>query len=123
VRGERKFAPLYVPKSLARELPFASREKVMMKRGSKKRLYDEARMVVRSENERDMYRLMQQVNTVRGVKEGKRKEQRGRQREKWKKEREKETQKHAGQNKEVRKRKYVAEGMGRVVKRNRYTDK
>ena len=123
VRGVKKFAPLYVPKGLARELPFAAKEKVMRKRASNRRLYDEARMVVRSEGERDMYRLMQQVNTVKGVKEEKRKEQRQRQRERWQKSKEKEEAKHAPRNREVRKRKYVAEGMGRVVKQKRYSDK
>ena len=123
VRGVKKFAPLYVPKGLAKELPFAAKEKVMRKRASSRRLYEEARMVVRSEGEKDMYRLMQQVNTVRGVKEDKRKEQRLRQRDKWQKGKEKEEAKHAPRNKEVRKRKHAAQGLGRVVKQKRYSDK
>ena len=124
VRRERKFAPLRVPRSLARQLPFASREKLMPPRASNRRLYAEARMTVRSEAERDMYRLMQQVNTVRGVKDAKRKEQREKQREKWQKQQQQETAKHAQRNREVRKRRYVAEGgTGRGSKRQRYGDK
>ena len=123
VRRVKKFAPLFVPKGLARELPFAAREKVMRPRAANRRLYDEARMVVRSAEEKGMYRLMQHVNTVRGVKDDLRKAQRQRQREKWTTAKQREEAKHAGHNKEVRKRKYVAEGLGKPAKQRRYTDK
>ena len=122
-RRERKFSALHVPKTLAKQLPFAAREKVTPARAANRPLYDEARLVVRSREERELYTFMQHANTVKGVREAKRKEARGRQREKYLKKKQVEEDKHAVHNKEVRKRRYEAEGQGRVVKYRKYSDK
>ena len=122
-RRERKFSALHVPKTLAKQLPFAAKEKVMPPRAANRPLYEEARLVVRSKEEKELYTFMQHVNTVKGVRDDKRKEARGRQREKYLKKKAVEEDKHATQNKAVRKRRYEAEGQGRVVKYRKYTDK
>ena len=122
-RRERKFSALHVPKTLAKQLPFAAKEKVMPARAANRPLYEEARLVVRSKQEKELYTFMQHVNTVKGVRDEKRKQARGRQREKYLKKKQVEENKHSAQNKAVRKRRYEAEGQGRVVKYRKYTDK
>ena len=122
-RRDKKFSALHVSKTLAKQLPFAAKEKVMPARAANRPLYEEARLVVRSKEEKELYTFMQHVNTVKGVRDEKRKEARGRQREKYLKKKQAEENKHAAQNKLVRKRRYEAEGQGRVVKQRKYSDK
>jgi ribosome biogenesis protein BMS1 len=74
-------------------------------------------------HERQTYALMQQINTVRNQKDEKRAESKAKQRVEYLKRKDKEIEKHAEQNKEVRKRRYIAQEQGRVVKQKRYSAK
>ncbi|KAG1051203.1 hypothetical protein G6F43_006577 [Rhizopus delemar] len=70
-RKERRFNTLKIPKSLQAELPFASKPKIMNK--SKKKSYLAKRAVVLEPEEKKIYTLMQQLNTLRNEKTRKRK--------------------------------------------------
>lgn len=126
-REVKHFHPLRIPASLQSELPFAIKpkeEKAKARPHEGKKKYLVARQLeVRSDYEKQMKTFMQQVSTVKAVKDEKRKASGVRQRENFLKKIENEKAKHADQNKELRKRKYIAEAQGRIVKQKRFTDK
>jgi ribosome biogenesis protein BMS1 len=122
-RFARKFNPLQLPKTLQANLPYATKPKLQKARASQKPTYDQLRAPVRDLLEKQTFKLMQQVNTVRNVKEAKRSEQKAKQREVYLKKKSTEEAKHVDQNKEVRKRRYIAEAQGRQVKQKRYSAK
>ncbi|KAI9469829.1 MAG: hypothetical protein EXX96DRAFT_532050 [Benjaminiella poitrasii] len=70
-RKERRFNALKVPKSLQADLPFANKPKNATK--SKKQSYLSKRAVILEPEEKKIYTLMQQLNTLRNEKERKRK--------------------------------------------------
>ncbi|CEG78865.1 Putative GTP-binding protein AARP2 involved in 40S ribosome biogenesis [Rhizopus microsporus] len=70
-RKERRFNPLKIPKSLQAELPFANKPKQQTK--AKKKSYLSKRAVVLEPEEKKVYTLMQQLNTLRNEKTRKRK--------------------------------------------------
>ncbi|KAI9254273.1 hypothetical protein BY458DRAFT_579990 [Sporodiniella umbellata] len=70
-RKERRFNTLKIPKSIQSELPFASKPKMMTK--AKKKSYLNKRAVVLEPEEKKIYTLMQQLNTLRNEKTRKRK--------------------------------------------------
>lgn len=70
-RKERRFNPLKIPKTLQAELPFANKPKQQTK--AKKKSYLSKRAVVLEPEEKKVYTLMQQLNTLRNEKTRKRK--------------------------------------------------
>ncbi|KAI9015835.1 hypothetical protein CLU79DRAFT_764928 [Phycomyces nitens] len=70
-RKERRFNTLKVPKSLQSELPFASKPK--QAKAQSKKSYVAKRAVVMEPEEKKIYTLMQQLNTLRNDKTRKRK--------------------------------------------------
>ncbi|KAI8089812.1 uncharacterized protein BX664DRAFT_297772 [Halteromyces radiatus] len=70
-RKTRRFNTLKVPKSLQAELPFASKPKIA--KPSKKKSYLAKRAVVLEPEEKKIYTMMQQLNTLRNEKDRKRK--------------------------------------------------
>ena len=76
-----------------------------------------------STEEKKVNTLLQQLHTIRNVKDAKRKESKLKARDVYLKKQDQETAKHAGHNKEVRKRRIIAEEQGRHVKQKRYSDK
>ncbi|KAF7721972.1 Glycoside hydrolase 2 (Mannanase, beta-galactosidase) [Apophysomyces ossiformis] len=70
-RKTRRFNALKVPKSLQAELPFASKPKIA--KAQKKQSYEAKRAVVLEPEEKKIYTLMQQLNTLRNEKTRKRK--------------------------------------------------
>lgn len=62
-RGVRKFAPLRVPKTLEKRLPFASRAKVQKQK--KLKGMAKARAVVRSDREKEVDGLLNRLNLIR----------------------------------------------------------
>lgn len=70
---QRKFNPLRVPRGLQKDLPFAVKPKEMKKRSSNKQLYEHRRAVVLEPEEKRIYTMMQQINTLRHEKEHKKK--------------------------------------------------
>jgi len=123
-RFKRKFNPLKIPRTLQADLPFASKPKQMSSTSRKRGpTYLESRAIVVDPKERKAQGLIQQLQTIRNVKDAKRHESNLRRREKHLKEVENEAAKHADHNKEVRKRRIIAQEQGRYVKQKRYTDK
>lgn len=70
-RKERRFNTLKVPKSLQADLPFANKPKNSTK--AKKESYLSKRAVILEPEEKKIYTLMQQLNTLRNEKDRKRK--------------------------------------------------
>ncbi|KAI7907171.1 uncharacterized protein BX663DRAFT_495057 [Cokeromyces recurvatus] len=70
-RKERRFNALKIPKALQAELPFANKPKNATK--SKKQSYMSKRAVILEPEEKKIYTLMQQLNTLRNEKDRKRK--------------------------------------------------
>lgn len=130
-RTEKKFHPLHIPKSLEKELPFAMRPKVQTARASNRPSYVTARkspnapesFIIHDKHAKEMFSLMQQVNTVRNAKDRVRKEAKERQRENYLKRKEMEDAKHAPRSKEVKKRRYIAEEQGKRLVPKRYSAK
>lgn len=123
-RFKKVFNPLKVPTKLQANLPFASKPK-LFKASSRVRAptYEKSRALVLDPSEKKTNTLIQQLNTIRNVKDAKRKESKLKARDVYIKKQEKEVEKHAGHNKEVRKRRIIAEEQGRHVKQKRYSDK
>lgn len=119
-RAPRKFNPLRIPKSLQKDLPFASKPKVATKRSSNKPTLDQRRAVVMDKEEKRVYNLFQQIQTAKNVKEKKKKQQKVVAREKHEKQLAKDAQKYGGFQKELRKRKIIAEAKGRHFKIRKY---
>ena len=71
---ERKFNTLKMPKALKKELPFASIPKLDKARSSNKSTYLQRRAVILEPNEKKIYKMLQQINTIKNEKERKRKE-------------------------------------------------
>lgn len=69
----RQFNQLHIPKKLQADLPFASRPKMIKKRSSNQPTYIQRRAVVLQPEEKQIYSMMQQINTIRREKELKRK--------------------------------------------------
>ncbi len=72
MREERKFNPLVIKKALQADLPFTSKPKLMKK--ARKPSLATRRAVVAEPEERKLYSLMQQLNTINRDKLNKRKE-------------------------------------------------
>ncbi|ORX61911.1 DUF663-domain-containing protein [Hesseltinella vesiculosa] len=70
-RSTRRFNNLKIPKKLQADLPFASKPKVSQ--AAKKKSYLSKRAVVLEPEEKKIYTLMQQLNTLRNEKDRKRK--------------------------------------------------
>lgn len=72
-RVDRKFNPLVIPKSLQKQLPFASKPKMLRsQRRKQKQTYMQQRKVEMEPAERKVTRLLQQLNTLKRSKEAKR---------------------------------------------------
>lgn len=69
-RVERLFRPMRIPVSLQKALPYASKPKLLKKQ--RKPTLEQRRRVVMEPEQKTMYTLMQQVNTVRNHKLAKR---------------------------------------------------
>jgi ribosome biogenesis protein BMS1 len=61
---ERRFNPLHIPKALQRELPYASRPKFTNSRSSSGKSYLQKRAVVLEPEEKKIYTMLQQINTL-----------------------------------------------------------
>ena len=86
----RKFNPFRVPKTLQKELPFASKSKDKQKRSSGKPLYMEKRAVVLEPEEKKLFNLMQNIMTIKNEKDAKRKAKEAERRKDYMKRKEKE---------------------------------
>lgn len=123
-RFNKTFNPLRIPKRLQAELPFASKPKLLKaQRSNRAPTYEQSRALVVDPREKKVNTLIQQLHTIRNVKDAKRKESKLKARDVFLKKQDQETAKHAGHNKEVRKRRIIAEEQGRHVKQKRYSDK
>ena len=71
VRENRKFNPLRIPKTIERNLPFASKPKLLKKRT--KPTLEQRRAVVMEPGERRVHSLLQDIQTIKNEKERKRK--------------------------------------------------
>ncbi|KIK59346.1 hypothetical protein GYMLUDRAFT_227349 [Collybiopsis luxurians FD-317 M1] len=95
-KGEKKFAPLVIPKTLQKALPYKSKPKLMKKQGGggsgdgvKKQTYMQKRAVVLEPEEKRAVALMQQIRSIRKDQVAKRKEKKEAAKEKKRKETEK----------------------------------
>ncbi|KAI7850342.1 hypothetical protein BDC45DRAFT_487971 [Circinella umbellata] len=70
-RKNRRFNTLKIPKSLQAELPFASKPKIA--KASSKKSYLAKRAVILEPEEKKIYTMMQQLNTIKNDKDKKRK--------------------------------------------------
>ena len=122
-RLKKVFNPLRVPTKLQANLPFASKPKLFAPKRQRAPTYLQERAVVIDPKEKKVNTLVQQLQTIRNVKDAKRKESKLKQRAAHLKKQEQETAKHADHNKELKKRRIIAEEQGRYVKQKRYTDK
>jgi len=122
-RHARSFNPLRIPRTLQAELPFASKPKLLAPQRERAPTYAEQRALVMDPRERKVTTLVQQLTTIRNVKEAKRKESKHKASIAHQKKLEKEADKHKDTNKEIRKRRIIAEEQGRYVKQKRYSDK
>lgn len=123
VRAPKQFNPLRIPKKLQAELPFASKPKLMKAARQRAPTYAASRALVVDPKERKTDTLIQQLRTIQNVKDAKRHQSKLAARNVYLKKQEQEHDKHAGHNKEVRKRRIIAEEQGRHVKQKRYSDK
>ena len=106
-REPRRFNPLHIPKSIQRDLPFASKPKLVKPvRAENRRGYMASRAVVLEADERRALSLLQQVATVSHDKTAKRKVAQRQQREAYVKKVARETK-----DKEERKRRIVRESI------------
>lgn len=71
-RSKRYFNPLRIPKELEKNLPFATKPKQL--KPLKKPRYEQRRAVVMDGKERKVHTLLQQLATIKNVKDAKRKE-------------------------------------------------
>ncbi len=122
-RKTRKFNPLQIPRSLQRDLPFASKPKLDQARKSTKTTYMQARAVALEPEEKKARALISQLHLMKNIKEQKRQEQKERRNVSHKRKLDQEAAKHVDRNKEVRKRRIIAEALGRHVKQQRYSAK
>jgi ribosome biogenesis protein BMS1 len=122
-RFKRTFNPLRIPKQLQADLPFASKPKLLAPQRQRAPTYEESRAIVMSQRERKVETITRQLATIRNEKDTKRQESKMRQRDAYLKKQAQEAGKHAGHNKELRKRRIIAEEQGRHVKQKRYSDK
>lgn len=120
VREARKFNALKVPKALLKELPFKSKPKTMEASKSKKPTLEDHRAKISEKKDTSAYKLMQYVNTVKNVKEAKRKEQKARHLVKRQKLDAKEAEKHAEKNKENKKLRILAKERGEKLMIRKY---
>jgi len=114
VRGVRKFNPVQIPSRLQKALPFSSKPKNLTPRTSNKPLYqqmmsDNFRQLLPTTDRRQI-RLLQQVSTLKNVKDTKREESDHMRRASRAKRRASEMSFHADASKALRKERYVAEG-------------
>lgn len=82
---ERKFNTFKIPRSVQRDLPFNSKPKMIAKRASNKPTYLQRRSVILEPKEKNIYALMQQINTLRHEKEAQQKLKRAERRSKFEK--------------------------------------
>jgi len=122
-RFARSFNPLHIPRTLQAELPFASKPKLATAQRARAPTYADQRALVLDPREKKVNTLVQQLTTIRNVKDLKRKESKLKASKVHAKKQEQEADKHAAHNKEVKKRRIVAEEQGRHVKQKRYSDK
>jgi ribosome biogenesis protein BMS1 len=94
---------LKIPKAIQRDLPFGSKPKQMVKRASNKPLYEDRRAVVLEPEEKKIFTLIQQLNTLKHEKDRKRKVKVGEQRAKYLKKKEREESKVLAKRKETSK--------------------
>jgi ribosome biogenesis protein BMS1 len=113
-RKARRFNPLQIPKSLQAALPFASKPKILSKQ-SKPGL-DQRRAVALDSQERKVYSLMQQLNTIRKEKEQKRKAKSQASRSEYLKKKSKEEAVTQDKRKERAKEAYAKQGRKNQVK-------
>jgi ribosome biogenesis protein BMS1 len=112
VRPTRRFNPLKIPKALQQELPFASKPKILKKQ--KKPSLMARRAVVLEPKEKKIYRLMQQINTLKHEKDKKRKLKTQERREVYLKKQAKEEKIREEKQTKKRKEIYRAEGKKRA---------
>lgn len=119
-RQPKKFNKLHIPRSLQAELPFASKPKLASKRSSGKGIYASKRQVILDREGKQRFHLLQQLNTIRNDKVGKRKAKQAERRAAKTKKMEAVSEKKRASTKEKRKRKFAAEQLGRKHKYQRY---
>jgi ribosome biogenesis protein BMS1 len=113
-----------IPSKLQAELPFASKPKLFKaQRARTTPTYEQSRAVVIDAREKKANTLIQQLHTIRNVKDAKRKESKLKARGVYLKKQDQEAAKHANTNQENKKRRIIAEEQGRHVKQKRYSDK
>lgn len=122
-RFKRTFNPQKISEKLQANLPFASKPKLLKSQRQRAPTYEQSRALVVDPSERKATTLINQLHSIRNVKDAKRKESKLKARDVYLKKQDQEAAKHAGHNKELRKRKYIAEEQGRHVKQKRYSDK
>jgi ribosome biogenesis protein BMS1 len=115
-REKRVFAPMRIPKKLEAALPFKSKPKATRKMRGRKNAgtYLTKRAVVMEPEERKMHTMMQQARTIRNDKVKKRKAKNAEKFAKRQKIRERESAKFEGQQREVKKKKYIKAGKERA---------
>ena len=112
VREERRFNPLHIPESLQAKLPYATKPKIL-KQQHKKKMTEPKRLAVinSTPEERKVFTLVQQLNTLRKEKDRVRTENKLKKKDEKMKQKERETKKLRAANKETRKRVFRAQGM------------
>ena len=113
-RVTRRFNKLNVPKSLQEALPYKSKPKQdakLAKKRVKKSSHKALRAVVVEPEERQATKFMQQVQTMYNERERKRKRAAKERREKHEKNAEREDAQKAAATKQVRKKRYVKQGL------------
>lgn len=110
-RQPRRFNPLRVPKKLAAQLPFASKPKNQTKKKQKKKSAKkevmQKRLKIMEPKDKKIYTLIQQVNSIKNLKQRKRKLARQAARERYQKKKEQEDSVREARQKRKRKA-YVA---------------
>ena len=111
VREERKFNPLHIPKSLQAALPFSSKPKQQKGRGAHAPPdYWDKRAVIMEPEERKMHTLLQQVSTMRKVKDAKAAVSKSKAKAEYEKKKALDDARIANATKELQKRKFALDG-------------
>jgi len=118
-RKARQFAPLHIPAKLQRELPFQSKPKLEKPRDPRRPTLEQRRAIVLEPKEKQEYAIIQALNTIRNVREDKRAEAKQRRMVRKAKEHALEDAKHVDSNREMRKKRIIAQVQGRPVKRKK----
>lgn len=119
-RGIRKFSSLVIPSKLQSQLPYASKPKLMSARSSHKATLQQKRAVVPSTEQKQTHTLIQQINTLKNAKSKQRELSKQKNNQQRAIKHKHDAELRGDKMSDLRKRRYIAEGLGRVVKQKRY---